>query len=74
MVDAMPTDMPEITRPVINIPRSYMAIEELRISIRKGRQGAYDSGALQNRADDPDKTGKDDGFLATNLIPHVTDK
>ncbi len=29
MVDAMPTDMPEITRPVINIPRSYMAIENI---------------------------------------------
>jgi len=42
--------------------------------MKKGRRGAYDSGALQNRADGPDKTGKDDGFLATDPIPHVTDK
>jgi hypothetical protein len=40
----------------------------------KGRRGAYDGGALQSGADNPNNTRKDDSFLAADPVGHVTNE
>jgi hypothetical protein len=71
MVDAIPTAIPEITRPTINIAESCATAKGIP---GKMKANAYESGTLQSRPDNEYDTRKNDGFLPADPIRHITDQ
>jgi len=54
------------------MPRSWSGFHQ-RNNDKMGRE-TYDGRALENRANDPEKSSKDDGLFATNLVTKVGDR